>query len=257
MEDKAMQRLLSGRTVVLVFTLLLAGCALAGKKNFQPLPPSCPDRQAIIESLDRRGSIPPETLQLLLVTTQPAASSAVVFACEKKDGDWVDVLPPITSVIGRSGFADPGGKKEGDGKTPSGVFRLETAFGYLPTAPTRMAYRQATAEDLWVDDTDSPDYNRWVKRGETAAAYEEMRRGDDLYKYGVVIEYNTEPVVRGNGSAIFLHIWSGEGQPTAGCVAMAEPDLLRILGWLDPAKKPVTVMGTEEILREMAANGGR
>ena len=70
-----------------------------------------------------------------------------------------------------------------------------------------------------------------------------MRRDDHLYRLGVVVGYNTDPVVAGLGSAIFLHIWKGPGQPTAGCVAMAESDLERIVAWLDPAKMPQIILG--------------
>jgi len=65
-----------------------------------------------------------------------------------------------------------------------------------------------------------------------------------------VIEYNMHPIVKGKGSAIFLHVWKQRGA-TAGCVAMSEEMVLRILGWLDPAKKPLIIMGTESELGSM------
>lgn len=108
-----------------------------------------------------------------------------------------------------------------------------------------MAYRQATDEDFWVDDSEAPSYNRWVKGKPVAASYEKMRRDDDLYRYGIVIEYNTEPVVKGLGSAIFIHLWKGEGEPTSGCVSISTEAMLRLLSWLDPACKPIIVMGAE------------
>ena len=70
-----------------------------------------------------------------------------------------------------------------------------------------------------------------------------MRRNDGLYRIGVVIGYNRDPVKKGLGSAIFLHPWRGEGTATSGCVAMAEGDLLRILSWLEPSKKPKVILG--------------
>jgi L,D-peptidoglycan transpeptidase YkuD (ErfK/YbiS/YcfS/YnhG family) len=107
-----------------------------------------------------------------------------------------------------------------------------------------MPYRQATNDDVWVDDPNSIDYNRWVKKQDThAASYEMMKRDDNLYKYGIVIEYNTDPVIKGNGSAIFLHIRKGEGIPTAGCVAVSEEDIIKIIGWLDPAAAPLIITG--------------
>jgi L,D-peptidoglycan transpeptidase YkuD (ErfK/YbiS/YcfS/YnhG family) len=112
-----------------------------------------------------------------------------------------------------------------------------------------MPYRQALDGDVWVDDLDSPDYNRWVKKDLTkAASFELMRRKDDRYKYGLVVEYNTRPVVKGNGSAIFIHVWKNEDTATSGCVAMAEADILRLLAWLDPAKKPAVILGQAQDL---------
>jgi L,D-peptidoglycan transpeptidase YkuD (ErfK/YbiS/YcfS/YnhG family) len=184
---------------------------------------------------------------LIVVNDCPSSSSAVVHVMEKHDGRWRSVMPAMSAVIGKNGFAPEGEKREGDGRTPSGIYPLGLAFGYGRSAETRMPYRQATADDLWVDDPAADEYNRWVKEGETqAASFESMRREDDLYKYGIVIEYNTNPVIKGRGSAIFLHVWQAEGNPTGGCVAVSEKDLIAILRWLDPSAKPVVVMGTLE-----------
>jgi L,D-peptidoglycan transpeptidase YkuD (ErfK/YbiS/YcfS/YnhG family) len=70
-----------------------------------------------------------------------------------------------------------------------------------------------------------------------------MKRDDNLYKYGIIIEYNTDPVIKGSGSAIFLHVWKGEGIHTAGCVAISEENILKILDWLDPAATPLIITG--------------
>ena len=70
-----------------------------------------------------------------------------------------------------------------------------------------------------------------------------MKRDDNLYKYGIVIEYNTDPVIKGNGSAIFLHIWKNESIPTAGCVAVSEENLIKIIEWLDPVASPLIITG--------------
>ena len=59
-----------------------------------------------------------------------------------------------------------------------------------------------------------------------------MKRDDNLYKYGIVIEYNTNPAIKGYGSAIFLHVWGGENDTTEGCVAVSEEKLLKFLNGL-------------------------
>jgi L,D-peptidoglycan transpeptidase YkuD (ErfK/YbiS/YcfS/YnhG family) len=71
-----------------------------------------------------------------------------------------------------------------------------------------------------------------------------MKRDDNLYKYGIVVEYNMNPVIKGHGSAIFFHLWRGNEKPTEGCVALSEEDLVTILRWLNPASRPLVVMGT-------------
>lgn len=195
------------------------------------------------------SGIPAESTQILLVTGAPSPStSARIQAFERITGEeWAPSLSPMEGVIGRNGFACPGEKREGDGMTPSGIYALRRAFGSVPEVPTKLTYRQVTAHDIWVDDPGSADYNKWAARDRTgAASFEDLKRKDGRYKYAVVIEYNTEPVTPGNGSAIFLHIWKKKGAPTSGCVAVAEADLLRIVEWLDPARKPVAVMGTKE-----------
>jgi L,D-peptidoglycan transpeptidase YkuD (ErfK/YbiS/YcfS/YnhG family) len=200
------------------------------------------------------AGLPGTSTQLLIVANGVSPASPVtVHALEKGRDRWNVPFPPIDAVIGRKGFAHPGAKREGDGKTPSGVYPLVLAFGYAKKVNTGMPYKEATEDDLWVDDPDSSDYNRWVKRGETdARSFEEMRRKDGLYRYGLVIGYNTDPVVRGYGSAIFIHVWRKHDSPTAGCVAMAEKDMVRILEWLDPSRNPLIIMGTIETVSKLA-----
>lgn len=155
---------------------------------------------------------------------------------------------PFPAVVGRNGFAPSGKKREGDGRTPSGRYRLGHAFGYAGSANTKMPYRQALTDDVWVDDPESPDYNRWVKLAETSAAsYEKMKRDDDQYGYGVVIQYNTDPVIKGYGSAIFFHVWAGAWSTTAGCIAASEEDIRKILNWLDPAAKPMIIINPDPV----------
>ena len=187
-----------------------------------------------------------ESAQILLVIDNSSffSTKTNVYAMEKRGDKWQMAFEPFNAVIGVNGFAAEGEKKEGDGKTPFGIYPLKMTFGYDAPIGTKMPYRQALDDDVWVDDPQADDYNRWVKKSEThAASYEIMKRDDNLYKYGIVIEYNTSPVIKGNGSAIFLHIWKGESVPTAGCVAVSEENIFKILQWLDPAASPLIIMG--------------
>jgi L,D-peptidoglycan transpeptidase YkuD (ErfK/YbiS/YcfS/YnhG family) len=189
-----------------------------------------------------------KSTQILLVTNYSFLffTETNVYSLERRDGKWKTVFGPFDAVAGRNGFAPQGEKREGDGKTPSGIFLLQLTFGYDDIILTKMPYRQALDDDLWIDDVNASDYNRWVKIMSTRAlSYEKMRRSDDLYKYGIVIEYNTNPVIKGYGSAIFFHVWGGKDVTTEGCIAVSEENIVSILEWLDPKEKPMIVMGNE------------
>lgn len=189
-----------------------------------------------------------DSRQVLVVYNQnPDDYCAVLVAYEKKNDDWVPAFSGVPVMIGRNGFAPLDQKTEGDGKTPMGVFPLGMAFGYSSAVATGLDYRQSTAQDYWVDDSASSQYNTWVSGLPAAKSFEKMLREDHLYQYGIVIEYNTRPVVAGKGSAIFLHLWRDPSAPTAGCVAMAEADMLKLLRWLDKDKKPQIVLGISRV----------
>jgi len=147
--------------------------------------------------------------------------------------------------IGEKGFSPKKGepvKQEGDGRAPAGIFTISKAFGYAPSIETKLPYIQADKELICVDDTQSDDYNNILNRGESdnPKSFEWMRRDDDLYKIGLVIDHNRE-AKKGAGSCIFFHIRKSKDAPTAGCSAMREEDLMTILSWLDPAENPRVV----------------
>ncbi len=190
---------------------------------------------------------------VLVVADTPDTSLARLYVLERTATGWEARFAPIPAMIGRNGIAPQGEKREGDGRNPTGVFPLEFAFGYASAIDSRMPYRQAMEDDIWVDDVNSPDYNTWVKRGESSAvSYEAMKRPDHRYRYGVVIGYNRNPIIKGLGSAIFLHVRLEDGVTTTGCVAVDEAELVKILAWLDPAKKPQMLMANRRDLATLS-----
>ena len=187
------------------------------------------------------AALPGENRQALVVapcSRGPVWAARVGFM-EAHGRIWRLILGPFPAVAGRNGFALPGEKREGDGKTPSGIFAVEHAFGCAGSVSTALPYRQIEEDDVWVNDPLSDYYNRSMKRGEVRAfSFEEMMRPDNLYRYGMVIGYNRNPAVKGLGSAIFVHVWKGCDSPTSGCVALAEEHVVAILGRLDPSLGP-------------------
>jgi D-alanyl-D-alanine dipeptidase len=202
--------------------------------------------------------LPESTTQILLVETYSwQGSTGELQRFSKSRRGWIPVGEKVPVVLGRSGLAWGRGlqqetsegpqKKEGDGKAPSGIFSLGTAFGYPvePPAGLKLPYRQATAEDFYVDDPNSSEYNRWVRvqPGSSASwkSAEAMKRDDGLYELGIVVKQNESPVIKGRGSAVFLHIWRAPGATTAGCTAMSKENLLTLMRWLDPKQNPLLI----------------
>ena len=148
---------------------------------------------------------------------------------------------PWTARIGYNGFAPSRQKREGDGRTPSGVYRFQYMFGVNGNPGVRYRYRRVHSYDVWDDDPSSPLYNKWVDdRRQNRGKSPEPMDQSPAYSYGAVIAYNTARTP-GLGSAIFLHV--GVGGPTAGCVSLPIHQLLDVLRWLDPARSPRIDMG--------------
>lgn len=200
--------------------------------------------------------------QMIVVTTDNwDAPQGTLRRYEREGSGWRAIGAPVPVTIGKSGSAWGIGlhptqkegptKVEGDGRSPAGIFRVGQAFGYAETNSTSLPYRGLTASDYCVDVDNSPYYNQLVDEarvgaGAVAGATEAMRRdlhfnGDHAYRIGFVIEHNPEGR-KGAGSCIFAHLWKSPTSPTAGCTAMTDEVMERLLAWLDPKKKPVFVL---------------
>ncbi|WP_051327914.1 M15 family metallopeptidase [Desulfatirhabdium butyrativorans] len=229
------------RIFILLFLLVPAAPAMSNAADI-------PRRiSALLVKLDKALTA---SRQVLYVDPDDrAAIRATAYLLERKGASWSLALGPFPAILGRNGMAPAWEKREGDGRTPSGVFPLRQAFGYPAAIHTRLDYRQSQPDDIWVDDVLSPDYNHRVKVGQTgASSFEYLVLDNDAYKYGLIVEYNSHPTIKGFGSAIFVHVRKGKGMPTAGCISLAEHNLKQILGWLDPQQKPVLVAGTPKEL---------
>ena len=109
---------------------------------------------------------------------------------------------------------------------------------------TKIPFQQVDSLDKWIDDSSSEDYNKYVRGATNATSFEYLKLKSIDYKYCMVIEYNTHPVVKGKGSAIFFHVANENYAPTAGCIAIAEKDMVQFLHWLKPnKKKAILVIG--------------
>lgn len=182
--------------------------------------------------------------QLLVVYNEKQDDfSAILIVLEKKENCWILKNGPIEAGIGKKGFASQHEKTEGDGKSPTGIFRLGKLFSYEKQFNTLLENQQTTKNDKWIDDVNSLDYNKHITGFTTAKSYENLLLKNDAYKYCMVIEYNTRPIIKGKGSAIFFHLGIKKPYFTAGCVAIDEGNMLSIVDWLDPRQNPSIIMG--------------
>lgn len=172
--------------------------------------------------------------------------NARVYGFEKKDDSWRIALRAEQAMVGRHGVTKH--KKEGDLKSPEGMFALRRCFGLLDEK-INIPYRKATHRDVWVDDTASPLYNEWAIADDIGgASCEILKRA--VYEKAVVVEYNTAPVVKGAGSAIFIHSYVHFGVGTAGCTAVSERCMSQLFEWLNIKKHPVLIQGTRAFLHK-------
>jgi len=132
-------------------------------------------------------------------------------------------------------------KREGDGGTPSGVFRPRLLWWradrharpktFLPTRAIR-------PEDAWCEDPADRHYNRPMRRA-AGTPGDRLTRKDHLYDFIVEIDHNTKPRIAGRGSAVFLHLARSNFSPTAGCVSMTRSSMLRLLRRMGPRTRIV------------------
>lgn len=202
--------------------------------------------------------------QLVLVIA-PAwdSSGAHLQRFERHDvrAGWRPAADRIPVSLGRAGLAWGLGrhpeagdgerrKREGDGRSPAGIFAIPALFGDPArdaglAAAAGLPYLSAGRDLICVDDPASRHYNRVLDRRGAAAAdwqsHEDMLRADERYTVGAVIAHNADPPRPGAGSCIFLHVWQAPGVPTAGCTAGEAAAIAGICRWLRAEAQPLFV----------------
>lgn len=235
-------------TYLFVFFCFLVSCQSAQKPSQTPVPSA--SRQMIVV-VNASFLIPDARLYR--------------FQRENEDKVWTIHGEPISAIVGKKGMGWGRGlhtlkvvkgpiKREGDGKSPAGVFSLSTAFGFAePDEMTalKLPYLHIREMVECVDDPSSDHYNTIVHREQVERvdwqSSERMWRAKTWYDQGVVVDHNRHPGEPHAGSCIFLHNWANPRDSTSGCTAL-DPDHMRdIMYWLDSTQYPVLVQLPEEV----------
>lgn len=204
----------------------------------EPAPaPEAPNTLAAL--LEAAGQAPENIPGSQLVIVRASGNESELWAYGLEDGVWTPFFEEVSGHVGKNGVTDA--KTEGDRCTPRGLFNLSMAFGVEADPGSLLPYRQVTSESYWVDDPDSRFYNQWVEGTEEKdwSSAEHLADYPVQYAYAALIDYNTDPVAAGAGSAIFLHCGSSY---TAGCVSISREKMLDLLLWLDPGQSPAILI---------------
>lgn len=170
----------------------------------------------------------------VLAVTGSGGSDAKLDVWARSGNGWTAVTGGIPAHVGAKGLS--GESFEGSMTTPTGVFTLDYAFGTKPDPGSGLRYVQVTPQHWWDGDSDSPTYNTMQVCEKSRCPF---RTGPpsgtenlDIAPYAHAVVMGVNPQRNpGTGSAFFLH--GGDG-PTAGCVAISDATLVKLMAWLKP-----------------------
>lgn len=201
------------------------------------------------------GPVSPLVTQLVVVTSSRWDDAHATLRRYERAlaGPWRTVGTPVPAVLGHAGYAwgagvhgsgAPAGregpqKREGDGRSPAGIYALGTLHGSEPgpLVASKLPYQAISADQVCVDDPASQRYNQVVSRVAAPHDYEtaeRMLRGDAMYDLALTVQHNVDPVVRGRGSCIFVHLSVGANTRLTGCTGLSRADAATLVHWLEP-----------------------
>ena len=135
----------------------------------------------------------------------------------------------IKCSIGKRGIGTK--KKEGDKITPKGKFKIKAILyrkDRISNFKSKIMKLSIQKNMGWCDDPHSKHYNKLIKFPFKYSA-EKLYRNDNIYDIILVLNYNFNPIRKGKGSAIFIHVAKKNYKKTLGCIAISKKDLKKII----------------------------
>lgn len=185
------------------------------------------------------------------ITVRRTGSTQARLTLWRRSGDqWIVRVRTTNGHIGYGGLVIGVARRQGSGTTPIGTYALPFAFGVKPTPGGALPYHHVAPADWWVEDNNSPYYNRlhagtkgfaWRLNPNAVNGSEHLIRYRPQYNYAIVIAYNYYHPVHYRGAGLFLHV-NGSGA-TAGCVSGPEWFIRAMIRRLQPASHPVIAIG--------------
>ncbi|WP_246198125.1 hypothetical protein [Solidesulfovibrio aerotolerans] len=266
---------------------LAPGPASGPPPDAQPGPTSVPPAAAVAEGPAKTASGPmasgpgaagsanfPEAQcrQLVVVTAADVRATRGTLrrlARTAPDAPWAEVGQPVPCQLGRNGLGAGRGlgqgvagpaKRQGDGRTPAGLFTLPAAFGYATAesagaAGVRLPYTAVTDRVSCVTDPASPLFGRVAgpgERPEGGLRQDRMVRDDGANVWGVVIGHNSGAADPEAGTCLFVNVRPVAGPPTGGSIGIPTESAAALAAWLDPTAKPLLAVLPEGDYRSLA-----
>ncbi len=135
----------------------------------------------------------------------------------------------VKCAVGKRGIATK--KKEGDLITPKGKFKIK----YILYRKDRVYSLKTKIKKIiikkdmgWCNDSASQKYNKLIRFPSRYSA-EKLYRSDNSYDIILVLDFNFKPIIKGKGSAIFIHVAKKNYKKTAGCIALQKKDLRNLI----------------------------
>ena len=135
----------------------------------------------------------------------------------------------VKCAIGKRGIGKK--RREGDLITPKGLFKIKKVYfrrDKVRGLETKFSMKAITKNMGWCNDPKSNKYNQLIKYPFAFNA-EKLYRNDNIYDIVIVLNFNSRPVKKNKGSAIFLHVAKRKYKPTEGCVAIKKNELKKLL----------------------------
>jgi D-alanyl-D-alanine dipeptidase len=218
----------------------------------------------------KNSPLPSDSRQMVLVLTDSVkAVKGFLYFFEKdaKNNSWKQSGQKAAVVLGKNGLGwgqgyhtiDPSKlpvKKEGDGRSPAGVFSLGAGFGYADSLKMKglnIPYISITEMLECIDDSSSKFYNKLVMRNEADtvdwSSSEKMNHVGIWYDLGIMVNHNTNPYIKGFGSCIFIHNWADPNETSSGCTEMDPVNMKELIYKLNSKHHPALVQLTKQLYK--------
>ena len=203
-----------------------------------------------------------DSQQVVVVQAKSLRSTkGTLQAFEKRNGKWVEFQKVVSADLGYGGLIPGKDRRQGTGKTPTGVYAITSSFGRKADPGTKLDYIKVDRNDAWTYNPKYPStYNIFQSANRSWASYgnyvERLYSYGKQYNYVAIMDYNLpkgkitkgpnginrseNPPNTSMGGGIFLHV--SNGNKTAGCIAINEAAMQKLMKWFDPKKNPVIVV---------------